>query len=76
MLAAKPYDVVAAPWLVASTLSLSSADAPCPALKWSALTQGPHLEKAVPTNGTLDQKEFLTDDFRINSFKVTPRNLA
>ena len=24
----------------------------------------------MPTNGTLDQEEYLTDDFRINSFKV------
>ena len=32
--------------------------------------QGPHLEHAVPATGTLDQKEFLADDFRINSFKV------
>ena len=29
------------------------------------------MEKAVPSNGTLDQKEYLADDFRINSFKVT-----
>ena len=32
--------------------------------------QGPHLEHAVPATGTLDQTEFLADNFRINSFKV------
>ena len=49
------------------------ADAPLkrPLDRWSALVQGPHLENAEPNHGTLQQKEFLTDDFRINSFKVT-----
>ena len=27
-------------------------------------------------NGTLDQREYLADDFRINSFKVTSRKLS
>lgn len=37
--------------------------------------QGPHLEHAVPASGTLDQTEFLADNFRINSFKVGAREL-
>lgn len=50
------------------------ADARCTGLEIMIVSeQGPHLENAVPTNGTLDQKEFLADDFRINAFKVGPR---
>ena len=61
----------ASPRLLGNVDILADAPLKRPLDRWSALAQGPHLENAAPTHGTLQQKEFLTDDFRINSFKVT-----